>query len=331
MHRPTFLLRAPLPVDQGRRRLLKAIGILSAPFGLSACGGGGSSPSSSSSAAAPRITVAPADQSVIVGQTATFSVTATGTEPLNYQWARNSAVITGATSRLFSVAPTSISENGDIFTVTVGNSIGTAVSDPALLLVNQAPAIVAQPVDQSVSEGQVATFQVAVSGSMPLTFRWMRDGVEIAGASGDTLIISNTSAADDGDVFSVIVSNAVGSATSGPAVLTVNQAPAIVVQPNDQTVREGGSASFAVLVAGTSPINFQWQRDGIDIAGATAESYATGPVQLADDGSSFSVTATNIAGSTTSNAATLRVAPPPVTADSTAITVDSTDITVDSA
>ncbi len=60
------------------------------------CGGGGSAYNSKTTA--PMITTQPADASVAVGNTATFSVVASGTAPLSYQWQRNRAAIMGATA-----------------------------------------------------------------------------------------------------------------------------------------------------------------------------------------------------------------------------------------
>lgn len=86
-------------------------------------------------AVAPTIVTQPADQSVTVGQTATFSVTATGTSPLSYQWLKNSSPISGANSPSYTTPPVANSDNGAKFQVTVSNSAGSVTSNPATLLV----------------------------------------------------------------------------------------------------------------------------------------------------------------------------------------------------
>ncbi len=89
-------------------------------------------------AVAPSITAQPVSQSVIAGQTATFSVTATGTAPLSYQWRRNGAAVSGATSASYTTSATTSADNGAQFTVAVGNSAGSVISSAATLTVNAA-------------------------------------------------------------------------------------------------------------------------------------------------------------------------------------------------
>src|SRR5947209_16609005 len=71
---------------------------------------------------APSITTQPASQTVTAGQTASFSVAATGTAPLSYQWQKNSVAISGATSPSYSTPATTSPDNGALFTVGVSNS-----------------------------------------------------------------------------------------------------------------------------------------------------------------------------------------------------------------
>ena len=85
---------------------------------------------------APSITTQPANQTVVAGQTATFTVVATGTAPLSYQWQKNGANITGAASSSYSTAATVTSDSGSTFDVVVSNSAGTATSNAATLTVN---------------------------------------------------------------------------------------------------------------------------------------------------------------------------------------------------
>ena len=85
---------------------------------------------------APAITTQPASQTLQVGQSAKFSVVASGTTPLAYQWYRNGALITGATYATYTTPATTSADNGATFHVTVGNSAGTATSNTATLTVN---------------------------------------------------------------------------------------------------------------------------------------------------------------------------------------------------
>jgi hypothetical protein len=88
-----------------------------------------------SQAVAPTITTQPANQSVTAGQNATFTVAATGTAPLAYQWRKNDMAISGATSASYTTPATASSDNGAQFTVVVGNAAGSVTSNAATLTV----------------------------------------------------------------------------------------------------------------------------------------------------------------------------------------------------
>lgn len=85
---------------------------------------------------APSITTQPASQTVIAGQAATFSVVAAGTAPLTYQWQKNSANISGATSASYTTPATVSADSGATFRVIVTNPVTSITSNPATLIVN---------------------------------------------------------------------------------------------------------------------------------------------------------------------------------------------------
>ena len=91
-------------------------------------------------------------------------------------------------------------------------------------------------------------------------------------------------------------------------------APTITTQPANQTVTAGQTATFTVLAAGTAPLGYQWQKNSVNIAGATLASYTTPATTTADSGASFAVVVSNTAGTVTSSAATLTVNPAPAPA-----------------
>ena len=255
----------------------------------------------------PSITTQPANKTVIVGQTAKFSVTATGTTPLSYQWRKNGVNITGATSASYITPPTTLADDSALFSVVVTNSIGNAISNNATLTVQTPPSITAQPVNTTVTVGQIATFNVTAAGTAPLSYQWRKNRVNITGATSSSYTTPATTIADNGSLFSVVVSNSAGSVTSNSATLTVRTPPSITTQPANKTVIVGKTAKFSVTATGTAPLSYQWRKNGVNITGATSASYITPPTTLADNGSLFAVVVSNSAGSVTSNNATLTV------------------------
>lgn len=116
-----------------------------------------------------------------------------------------------------------------------------------------------------------------------------------------------------------------GSGGSGltNAIKIRTAAPEITLQPSSQAVSPGESATFEVGVSSLSPITYQWQRDGVDISGATKAIYATPPLTLQDSGDSYEVLVSSNAGSIQSATVTVNVTASGITVDSTFVTVDA--------
>jgi HYDIN/CFA65/VesB family protein/centrosomal CEP192-like protein/Ig-like domain-containing protein/immunoglobulin I-set domain protein len=264
------------------------------------------------------ITSQPANQAVLVGQTATFSVGTSGTAPLSYQWQKNGAAISGATSASYTTPAEVISDNGAQFTVVVSNAVGSVTSSPATLTVTVsplAPSIVTQPANQTTTVGQSAIFSVTASGTAPLSYQWRKNGTAISGATAASYTTPAEVSSDSGAQFTVVISNSAGTVTSNAATLTVNPdpvAPSITAQPASQTITAGQSATFSVTASGTAPLSYQWRKNGAAISGATAASYTTPAETTADSGAQFTIVVSNSAGTVTSNAAILTVNPAPV-------------------
>lgn len=88
---------------------------------------------------------------------------------------------------------------------------------------------------------------------------------------------------------------------------TSSDAPSISSHPVDKTVPVGGSVTFSVTASGAAPLAYQWQRNGVNIQGATAANYTIASASLSDNGAQFRAIVSNSISSATSNAATLTV------------------------
>ncbi|MDQ1816850.1 hypothetical protein RBA41_26450 [Massilia sp. CCM 9210] len=132
---------SPHKTRQARTINAAAITTLVCITGLSACGGGSDGgrptppPVTVPAAQAPSFTSQPQNQSVQAGQSVTFSATASGTDPLSYQWSRNGVAIPAATASAYTLAPAQLSDNAAVFSVTVRNAAGSADSAKAALTV----------------------------------------------------------------------------------------------------------------------------------------------------------------------------------------------------
>lgn len=158
----------------------------------------------------------------MLGQTARFGVRATGSAPLSYQWQKNGSDIPGATSSIYITPPTTADDNGSTFLVVVSNSGGSVQSDTKRLTVDLPPTITVQPVDKSVAVGHTAKFTVAATGTKTLTYQWRKNGEDISGATKPSYFTPQTTIDDNGSLFSVVITNPYGMATSRDALLTVH-------------------------------------------------------------------------------------------------------------
>jgi hypothetical protein len=175
-------------------------------------------------ATAPTITQQPSSVTVTAGQSAAFSVMATGTAPLTYQWFMNGTAA-GTNSSTFPIAQTTSGQTGAQIHVKVSNATGSATSNTVTLTVNPvaptAPAITQQPANAAVTAGQSATFTMTATGTAPLTYQWFMNGSAV-GTNSNTYTISQTTLGQTGAQIFVTVTNAVSSATSQTVMLTVN-------------------------------------------------------------------------------------------------------------
>ena len=185
-------------------------------------------------------------------------------------------------------------------TLTINSITGLTAINP--------PSVVTQPSAISLNPGQTGALTVAATGTAPISYQWKKDGTAIAGATDATLSLANVTTANAGS-YTVTLTNAYGTATSSAAAVTVTSAaiPATITsQPVSQTIAAGSPVSFSVTAYGSSPMTYQWKKDGTAITGATSTSYSIDKVAVTDAGS-YTVVVNNATATATSTAATLAV------------------------
>jgi len=273
----------------------------------------------------PSIITQPQSQTVPAGSDVTFSVEATGTQPLTYQWRKNGETLTigpDATLTLVNVQ----SNNAGSYSVVVTNTAGTATSSDAILSVTEsgstnnsanqppiigitsptngsrftAPANIIVRASASDSDGVVTqvdffsgTHRIGVDFSEPYSIVW--SNVQAGTYQLRASATDNSNAVAFSSIFNITVGG-----TNAPVP------PTIVQQPQSRTVQAGSDVTFTVQATGTQPLSYRWRRNSLNVPGGTNSSLTLFNVQTNDAGN-YSVIVTNIAGSRISSNATLTV------------------------
>lgn len=188
-----------------------------------------------------------------------------------------------------------------------GNTNGNVWFDDVKVEYLDPPVILDDPADLSVNPGQVATFTVSAYGNVT-GYQWLFNGTPIANATNSSYSVVNSQTNNAG-YYSVIALNNVGPAQSDDATLSVNVPPSITQDPSSQTVMPGGNVKFSTAATGTTPLSYQWLKNGSTIANATDTTFSINGVAYSD-AATYSVVVTNIAGSDTSAPAVLVVPTP---------------------
>lgn len=262
--------------------------------------------------AAPAITSQPAlNKDVCEGADVSFSVIATGAG-LTYQWYKGNLAnpVAGATSATYTILGVTPTHSGSYFCVVTG-TCSTVTSTTSVLTVDEAAVISVNPQSKEVCDGTNTSLSVTISAGSNYTYDWFFDdglGSASLGINSNVLDFTPFNAANAGDYY-VTVSNNCGVETSQTATLTQANSLTITNQPSNANVCEGGTATFTVA-ADQPDVTYQWQKNGVDIAGATSSSLVLNSVAAADDGSTYSCVVSNGCGSETSAGATLTVSTP---------------------
>jgi hypothetical protein len=254
------------------------------------------------------ITTQPVAASACLGASQNFTVVATGTGTLTYQWKKNGSNVTGNGTANTATLTVSGIASGDAadYTVDVIGTCGTVTSSVAALTLNSVTAISAQPSLVTQCAGTTANFSVTAAGQGALSYQWRKDGSTLAGETNSTLAVANIATLNAGQ-YSVVVTGGCGNTTSSNALLTVNPLTAISAQPTASTLCAGNTVNFSVTASGTGALTYQWMKDGINV-GTNSASLSIVNSQAASAGT-YTVDVTGTCGTVTSNSALLTVNP----------------------
>jgi hypothetical protein len=267
----------------------------------------------------PVIIQQPTNLAVIVGSNTMFSVIATNSAPISFQWQLNGTNLvdggefSGSTNSMLSISGVQIADAGNYQVIVANRDLSVASAVAALTVVVPA-AIASQPTNQIVVISNNASFSILATGTTNLAYQWyfngapLMDGGRMSGSASATLNISSVQTNDEGS-YHVIVTNVCGSATSEVATLTVLVPAQIVQQPASESVLLTSNASFSVSTTGTD-LGYQWylndspMSDNGRVSGATTAALGITDIQSGDAGN-YHVVVSNVLNVVTSTPAAL--------------------------
>jgi len=265
----------------------------------------------------PGVVAGPANQSVVLGNNALFTVSTVGDEPLACQWQKeglnltDDARVAGATTRALAISGV-VTQDAGGYRVVIGNALGSATSTVATLTVLLPPSIIVPPTNQSVAVGALASFSVLGAGTEPLSYQWRKDGTNLAnggnisGANTATLQILSAGT-NDVSSYHVVVANSYGLTNSPAASLSLLPL-GITNQPVSRTAPAGTNVTFLIGATGLPPITYQWRFNQADLLGQTNTSLLLTNVQSWTAGA-YDAVVSNPYSVLTSAVATLTVLP----------------------
>ncbi len=249
----------------------------------------------------PNITAQPSDLTIPVGSSASFSVTATGSSNLSYQWQKGGTNISGATGTTLNLSNVTASEAGSYTAVVSDTSVpnSVTVSSAATLTLTStqiAPTITTQPVNLAAYPGSyipsLDSLNVQATGSPSnFNYQWQKDGVNVPGATGSSFNFTGGVSVNEVGTYTVVVSNPAGSVVSNPAnvdlfnaagAVTITDYLNVTAPPANQVASAGSSVTFTVVAGGKSALTYQWQKGGANLPGATGSMLTLNNIAASD-------------------------------------------------
>jgi hypothetical protein len=276
----------------------------------------------------PSLTTQPQSQSVLVGTSVTFTAAADGSPTPSVQWqvstddGQSWSNVAGADSSSYTIQSTTTPESGWQYEAVFTNATATATSSAATLTVATTispPSVNSQPRHATVTAGNPVSFTATATGTPTPIVQWQYSSNSgsswepLSGASSTstTLTFAATSS-ENGYEYEAVFNNGSGTATSDPALLTVQTPPQVTGQPSSTSVANGTTASFTAFASGTPTPTMQWMVS-IDgghswsaVVGETSATYSFTANQ-SENGYQYEAVFTNAGGSTPSSPATLTV------------------------
>jgi hypothetical protein len=258
------------------------------------------------STSAPTIVTQPTPTSVYVGDSATLSTSVDGTPPIAFQWYKNFVAITGATNTAYTVVSAAAADTA-VYYLVATNAHGSAQSFTVLLSVlKRAQTITFNPATTTTVAGSRITLNATASSGLPVSYGLVSGAASLSGnflvGSGGNVVVRAIQSGNATFEAAEPVEHTFSFIAGGLS-------PFLVSPPADQTVNAGSSVTFQGAAIGTPAPTYQWQKDGVDLPGATGAALSLTGTTL-DYSGRYTLVATNLLGSASASATlTVRAAP----------------------
>lgn len=263
----------------------------------------------------------PANVTNCPGNTATFSIGATGTA-LTYQWLFNGAAIANETNSSLTILNADAT-NAGTYCVQVNGAAGGPITNCADLVMLENVIVTTPPANLVICEGDTAFFAVGATGTQ-LSYQWSYAGTTLVNETNATLTLSNVALNAAGQ-YTVVVNGACGTPVTNSATLVVNQNVAILNAPANQTSFVGSNAVFSVTAVGTD-VTYQWFFNNALVG--TGSTLTLNNLSTNQAGV-YCVVVSGICGSPLTNCATLTIQNrAPVAADDSYTTIEDQALTI---
>jgi hypothetical protein len=252
---------------------------------------------------APVIVTQPTSINTNPNTTINFTTSATGSSPITYNWYKANTLVSSSNNNSYYIFNTQTTDLGN-YRCVISNLVGSVTSNTVQLSLNTGLVVVTLPSNFTLNPSQTLNTSLSCTGATPITAQWRKDGVNckpstVYNTGSIPLLINNIQLINDGS-YDCVLTNIVGTITSGSFYVHVNESIGFITQPISGSVDVEDTFTFTVDTSGSEPINYKWIKTNpyVDL-GVTTKTLTLNNIEITDQ-ANYACVATNAVGSLTS-------------------------------